>query len=51
MNNLLYIIAVVLLTAWMIGLFIYSLGAMVHILLISSMVVVLFLSKRANKTA
>ncbi len=51
MNNLLYIIAVVLLTLWMIGLFIYTLGAMVHILLIFALIVVLFLSRRENKPA
>ncbi|MEO5976836.1 MAG: lmo0937 family membrane protein [Chryseolinea sp.] len=51
MNNLLYIFAVVLLTVWMIGFFIYSLGAMVHVLLLLSLALVLLLSRRANKTA
>ncbi|HTE32724.1 MAG TPA: DUF5670 family protein [Chryseolinea sp.] len=49
MNNIIYVSAVVLLTLWMIGFFIYALGAFVHVLLILSILAVVYLAKRDNK--
>jgi hypothetical protein len=41
MNNLLYIIAVILIIGWLIGFFAYSAGAIVHVLLVIAIVAVL----------
>ena len=41
MNNLLYIIAVVLILFWMIGFFAYSAGAIIHILLVIAVIAIL----------
>ncbi len=41
MGNLLYIIAVVLVIAWLIGFIGYSAGGMIHILLVIAVVVIL----------
>jgi len=41
MGNLLYIIAVVLVIAWLIGFIGYSAGGLIHILLVIAVVVVL----------
>ena len=38
MRNLLYIIAVILVISWAIGLFVYSVGALIHIVLIIAIV-------------
>ncbi|HRG29580.1 MAG TPA: lmo0937 family membrane protein [Chitinophagales bacterium] len=41
MGNLLYIVAIVLLIAWALGFFVYSLGAVIHILLILAIISIL----------
>jgi hypothetical protein len=41
MGNLLYIIAVILIIAWAIGFFAYSIGGLIHILLIIAVVAIL----------
>lgn len=41
MENLLYIIAVILVIAWAIGFFAYSAGNLIHILLVLAIVAVL----------
>ena len=41
MSNLLYAIAVILIIAWLLGFFIYNLGAVIHILLVIAIVAVL----------
>ena len=38
MGNLLYIIAIILIIFWAIGLFVYSAGAVIHILLVLAVV-------------
>lgn len=50
MIKILYATAVVLLTTWLVAVVIYSLGAMVHVLLISSLTIVLLLSRLEKKT-
>jgi hypothetical protein len=50
MNSIIYVSAVILLTLWMIGFFIYALGAFVHVLLILSILAVTYLAKREHKT-
>jgi len=42
MGNLLYFIAVLLIIAWAIGFFAYSVGGMIHILLIIALIAVIF---------
>lgn len=41
MNSLLYIIAVVLIIGWALGFFIYSLGGLIHVLLVIAVIAVL----------
>lgn len=42
MNNLLYAIAVILLIAWALGFFVYSVGSLIHILLVIAVVAIIF---------
>ena len=42
MTSLLYVIAVILLIGWIIGVFFYSLVGLIHILLVLAVVAVLF---------
>jgi hypothetical protein len=41
MGNLLYVVAVIVLIAWAIGFFAYSVGGIIHVLLIIALVAVL----------
>lgn len=41
MSNLLYIIAVILLIGWILGAFVFSLGKLIHILLVLAIIAVL----------
>ena len=51
MNNLLYIIAVILVIGWIFGFFVYSAGGIIHILLVIAIVAVLLnlISDSRNK--
>ncbi|MEA9411910.1 MULTISPECIES: lmo0937 family membrane protein [Flavobacterium] len=42
MSNLLYTIAVILVIMWALGFFVYSLGSIIHILLVIAIIAVLF---------
>jgi hypothetical protein len=42
MNNLLYIIAVILIIGWIFGNFVYSAGGLIHILLVFAVISILF---------
>jgi len=42
MGNLLYILAIILLIGWAVGAFYFSLGGLIHILLVIAVVAVLF---------
>jgi hypothetical protein len=42
MSNLLYIIAVILIIGWLIGVFAYSVGGIIHILLVLAIIAILF---------
>jgi hypothetical protein len=42
MSNLLYTIAVILVILWALGFFVYSLGSVIHILLVIAIIAVLF---------
>lgn len=41
MQNLLYTIAVILVILWAIGFFVYSVGALIHILLVIAVIAIL----------
>jgi hypothetical protein len=41
MGNLLYIIAVILVIAWLIGFFAYSVGGIIHVLLVIALIAVI----------
>ncbi len=42
MSNLLYLIAVILVIGWAIGVFAYSAGGLIHVLLVIAIVAILF---------
>jgi len=42
MGNLLYVVAVILLIAWAIGFFAYSVGGVIHILLVIAIIAIIF---------
>ena len=42
MRSLLYIIAVILVIGWALGYFVYSLGGLIHILLVIAVIAILF---------
>jgi hypothetical protein len=41
MNSILYIIAVILIIGWVLGAFVYSVGGLIHILLVIAIIAVL----------
>lgn len=51
MKSFLYVLAVLLLTLWMVCVLIYTLGAMVHLLLIVALLVIGMLSRVDKKMA
>jgi hypothetical protein len=49
MNNLLYIIAVLLIIFWALGFFAFNAGAVIHILLVIAVVAILLRLIRGNR--
>jgi hypothetical protein len=49
MRSILYIIAVILIIGWAIGFFAYSLGAVIHILLVIALITILLNIIRGGK--
>jgi len=49
MGNLLYFIAVILIIAWAIGFFAYSVGGIIHILLVIALIAVILRVIQGNK--
>ncbi|PUZ26713.1 hypothetical protein GA0116948_102247 [Chitinophaga costaii] len=41
MNSILYIIAVILIIGWALGFFVYSVGSIIHILLVLAIIAIL----------
>ena len=41
MNSLLYIIAVILIIGWVLGAFVYSVGSLIHILLVIAIIAII----------
>ncbi|MDN3689589.1 lmo0937 family membrane protein [Cyclobacterium jeungdonense] len=42
MSSLLYLIAIILVIGWIIGAFVYSVGGLIHILLVLAIIAILF---------
>jgi len=42
MGNLLYVIAVILIICWAIGFFAYSVGSIIHVLLVIAIIAIIF---------
>ncbi len=42
MSSLLYLIAVILIIGWVLGFFVYSVGGLIHILLVLAVIAILF---------
>ncbi|PRY87169.1 lmo0937 family membrane protein [Mongoliibacter ruber] len=42
MGNLLYLIALILVIGWIFGAFVYSVGGLIHILLVLAIIAILF---------
>jgi hypothetical protein len=51
MNNILYIIAVILLVGWILGAFVFSVGKLIHILLVLAIVAILIRVIRGDRVA
>jgi len=49
MNNLLYFIAVILIIFWLLGFYVYSLGALIHILLVIAVIAILIRIIRGDR--
>lgn len=41
MNGLLYLIAIILIIGWLLGVFVYSAGSLIHTLLVLAIIVIL----------
>ena len=42
MNSLLYIIAIILIIGWAVGVFVYSIGGLIHILIVIAIISLIF---------
>ncbi len=49
MNNLLYLIAVILIIGWAIGVFAYSASGIIHVLLVIAIIAILFKVIRGDR--
>lgn len=47
-RNLLYVIAIIIVTFWAIGFFIYSIGAIIHTLLIIAIIAIILNVRKRN---
>jgi hypothetical protein len=50
MDNLLYILAIIFVIAWALGFFVYSVGAVIHILLVLAIIAILIRLIRGSGT-
>jgi len=49
MNNLLYIIAVILIVGWVVGFFAFHAGGLIHVLLVIALIAIIFRIIRGKK--
>ncbi|PUZ25186.1 lmo0937 family membrane protein [Chitinophaga parva] len=50
MGSILYIIAVILIIGWLLGFFVYSAGALIHILLVLAIIAILLAVIRGSSS-
>lgn len=48
MSDLLYIIAIILIIGWLLGAFVFSLGSLIHLLLVFAVIAILLRLIRGN---
>jgi hypothetical protein len=49
MNNLLYLIAVILIIGWILGFFVYSAGSLIHVLLVIAIIAIVLRLIRGDR--
>lgn len=49
MGNLLYVVAVILVIAWLLGFFVYSTGGLIHLLLVFALIAVVLRLIRGDR--
>lgn len=49
MNNLLYLIAVILIIGWIFGFFVYSAGGLIHVLLVIALIAIVLRLIRGDR--
>jgi hypothetical protein len=49
MNNLLYLIAVILIIGWIFGFFVYSAGGLIHVLLVIAVIAIVLRLIRGDR--
>ncbi|HZX73372.1 MAG TPA: lmo0937 family membrane protein [Cyclobacteriaceae bacterium] len=49
MNNMLYLIAIILIIGWILGFFVYSLGSVIHFLLVLAVIAILLRVIRGDR--
>lgn len=42
MSNILYVVAVILIIGWLIGVFAYSIGGIIHVLLVIAVIAIIY---------
>ncbi len=50
MSNLLYVIAIILLIGWVLGAFVFTVGKMIHVLLILAIIAILIRVIRGDRS-
>jgi len=49
MGNLLYLIAVILIIGWLLGVFVYSAGSLIHVLLVIAIIAIVLQIIRSSR--
>ncbi|MVT40966.1 lmo0937 family membrane protein [Chitinophaga oryziterrae] len=49
MGNLLYLIAVILIIGWLLGVFVYSAGSLIHVLLVIAIIAIILQIIRSSR--
>ncbi|SFE13086.1 hypothetical protein SAMN05518672_104598 [Chitinophaga sp. CF118] len=49
MGNLLYLIAVILIIGWLLGVFVYSAGSLIHVLLVIAIIAIILQVIRGSR--
>jgi hypothetical protein len=49
MGNLLYLVAVILIIGWLLGVFVYSAGSLIHVLLVIAIIAIILQVIRSSR--